>query len=109
MTSSTLVEKIAMQKLYQKHLLPNDEGNSFYFEGGWDDNRIAKAVNPNLTSSHARYVRTELFGVVKPMPKPKSVRLKLLERIEVLETQVQAIKRCLGMDITTPEKDTPPQ
>ena len=94
MRSSTLVEKVVMQKLLEKHLFPiPDTTNLFKYEFGWDDKRIAEEVCIELTSSHARYVRIELFGQIGKLPKSKSARMKMLERIEVLEAQVFALEK----------------
>ena len=86
--SSTLTEKWEMKALMDEHLHSVENTEYFHYDRGWNDAKVSKAVNPAFNSGHARFVRMEMFGKLKGWSKSGQKKLRLTERVELLEKQV---------------------
>lgn len=48
------------------------------FTEGWDDERIAKTVSPDLNAHHVKSIRDEVFGKLKPRLKDMDALIEQL-------------------------------
>ncbi len=79
--TSTFKERLAIHNLLKTHL--RQDGDLWVYDEGWDDQRVAQAVNPDFNIDHAKTVRLEVFGKLRKVGSPDKV--DLLQRIESLE------------------------
>ena len=82
-------ETVAMHALMNQHIewdftIPIEERRVSY-RGDWDDEKIAKAVAPDLNANHARTLRQNLFGQLKDAKAADAE-----ERVKALESLVEA-------------------
>lgn len=59
------------------------------YKDGWDDERIAKTIDPELSGKSAAAVRKEKFGAIK-LPSGSSVDHAQIEALEALVREVAA-------------------
>lgn len=80
----TQVETIRVSNELLKVLLPFDESVPVHerivsFMPGWDDDRVAKLVAPDLTATHVSGLRSNVYGTVKQRPIDEAARIAELE------------------------------
>lgn len=88
---ASTTETIKIHELLKEHLSPNGDG-TFSYKGTWDDESIAKAVNPKFTHHHAGRVRNELFGNIYKNRSPGVEQAALKQRITALEKALLDLK-----------------
>ena len=91
--SSSYIDKRAIHELLNKYLHPIENSDKYRYEDTWNDERIAKSVNPEFGAWHAQRVRTEVFGqlVARGVSINPGKRNTLLLRITTLENQVRRL------------------
>lgn len=57
---ATTPQLIAIHKLIEAHI--TSAGGLCTYEAGWDDERIAREVSPELNRNHVRRIRSQTFG-----------------------------------------------
>lgn len=101
-------ETVRLHEVLKQHLtlLPKlnpDDPQLCEFEHGWDDERCAKEVDPELTSAHAGNLRQNLFG--RLFVKATEGRLDALEeQVKVLTTKLAELtqrydKLCTALSV----------
>ncbi len=107
---TTITETIQVRDLLTLYLqrseLTTPEGvHVWRYEEDWSDDKIAKAVAPDLNRTHVHSIRTELFGPIRgavPPPKPKPDRT--VSTLGTLETRLANVERlvrylCQQLDV----------
>lgn len=80
----TQVETIRVSNELLKVLLPFDESIPVHervvsYMPGWDDDRVAKLVAPDLTAVHVGNLRNNVYGTIKHRPVDEAARITELE------------------------------
>lgn len=110
----TQIETVKMSQLMAQHIriLP-DKGTPDQpiceYVNGYDDEKIAQEINPELHSNHARTLRVNIFGVL--YDKPTAAAQEQSKRIDFLEQKLGDVllllseltskhdKLCLGISL----------
>lgn len=62
---ATLAEQFKIYEMLQR-VLYKPEGSEFYvYKDGWDDEAVARTVNPAFSRRHTAFVRNTKFGALK--------------------------------------------
>lgn len=88
-TVASTPEIIRIHELLKLHLKPGPEDGQYIYDQGWDDETIAKAVNPRLRHNHVQRVRNENFGGLYKKPSPNGENRALTLRVSQLEAEVR--------------------
>ena len=96
--TASYVDKTHMHKLLNQYLHPIENTDKFRYEDGWDDEKIAKAVDPRFSAHHAQRIRMEVFGAIKrKIDYTKNLtRSSLTEKIISLENQIRRLIEYCG-------------
>lgn len=67
---SSARDKYRIFELLRGHLKPIPNTEFYVYDEGWDDERVAKEVNPKLTAGHVIRLRLNAIGELRQRPKP---------------------------------------
>lgn len=98
---STHRQRRAMEDLLEKHTARMADGTCV-FGAGWNLEKIAQAVSPELGAHHARFVANEMgFRFSRPIPEAKGAVdpeafADACRRIEAAEEEIASLNERLG-------------
>lgn len=103
---ATRAEIFAMSSHLSEHCRSEEVDGVRYavYETGWDDDRIAKTVSPELNFNHSKIIREEVFGKLMPASRSTDVdgvRAELNEtrsELKTLELKFNALCDSLSLN-----------
>ena len=89
MTRTQIVEA---HRILTATISVQDGGRAVYKEG-WDDERVAKSIHPDITTGHIGGLRREMFGRVTAPKSDTNSKADLVRRVADLETLCAVLER----------------
>jgi hypothetical protein len=93
------IEVVAMSKVMDQHirLLPKtapDAAQYCEYEDGWDDDRVAKQIAPDLGKVHAENLRENIYGLLAPRVRTEADP-EVLRRLSAIEATLATFDKLL--------------
>ena len=95
---ATYKERRGMEDLMLQHSSAGTDDNDRTWDSGWDFERVARSVAPDLYAHHAKAV-ADMLELVFEKKKPRThselelLVLELLERLEKAEMKIEQLQR----------------
>ena len=87
-TVATYLQRKLIDEILSKRLHAIEGTSLFRYEEGWDDERVAKEINPQLTSSATTYVRNAVYGKLQ---KTRRVQVGTVTKVRVERLEYQLV------------------
>jgi hypothetical protein len=92
---ASYAQQRAMEKLLGEVLIKKDEeGKSWEFKPGWNDESVAKSVSSHLTGTSAAYIRKMIYGNLRVLDSKERILKNedMVRRIENIEKEFEYMK-----------------
>lgn len=90
MVRASFGTRMKIHQLLEQHLTKNDDG-TYTYAPGWNDQKIAEAVDKHLSSSNVRFHRLDQFGELRRTLLPRTTKAARLEALEKRITELEEL------------------